>query len=160
MSRLTITKFEILQAFTLTSSVSKIWDLRWAAFNDRSESVFLLCMTEVHGCFKPAVETMTRCQECVMEKDNESLLYQLMKLKTLTDQLSHIFHKICVNPRAGENYANPVEWGQRYAKFGAPLSSRVPTLSGLHLPIFHVSTLCMSLIFRPWMLFSEEKTIL
>lgn len=113
-------------------------DLRWAAFNDYSESVFLLCMTEVHGCFKPVVEIMTRCQEYIIEKNNEGLLHELMKLKTLTDQLNYIFHKISVNPRAGENYANPVEWGQRYAKYGAPLSARVPALSGLHLPIFHV----------------------
>ena len=41
-----------------------------------------------------------------------------------------------VNPNSGENFANPVEWGQRYAKFSAPLSKRVPALSGLALPPF------------------------
>jgi hypothetical protein len=120
-------------------------ELRWPAFGDLSESVFLLCMIEVHGCLKPAVEIITCCQECVMERDNEGLLDQLVKFKALSDQLSSVFHKISVNPRAGKNYANPVEWGQRYAKFGAPLSSRVPALSGLHLPIFHVHPFYSSL---------------
>ncbi|KAG4411688.1 hypothetical protein IFR04_015186 [Cadophora malorum] len=111
-------------------------DLRWPVFNDRGEAMFLLCMAESHGCFIPGVEIIARCQECVMLKDEEGLLLELVKLKQVVDQLPHVFHKISVNPNSGENFANPVEWGQRYAKFSAPLSRRVPALSGLALPLF------------------------
>ncbi|KAH6675814.1 hypothetical protein B0J14DRAFT_509473 [Halenospora varia] len=111
-------------------------DLRWPVFNDRGEAMFLLCMAESHGCFIPGVEIIARCQEYVMLKDEEGLLQELVKLKEVVDQLPHVFHKISVNPNSGENFANPVEWGQRYAKFSAPLSRRVPALSGLALPLF------------------------
>lgn len=105
-------------------------------FNDRGEAMFLLCMAEVHGCFQTGVEVVTRCQESVMNRDSEALLKNLISLKELIDQLPYVFHKISVNPNAGEQFANPVEWGQRYAKFSAPLSKRVPALSGLALPLF------------------------
>ncbi|KAF1959206.1 hypothetical protein CC80DRAFT_467607 [Byssothecium circinans] len=111
-------------------------DLRWPVFNDRGEAMFLLCMAEVHGCFQTGVETITRCQESVMNRNPEALLHELVALKELVDQLAYVFHKISVNPNAGEQFANPVEWGQRYAKFSAPLSKRVPALSGLALPLF------------------------
>lgn len=71
-----------------------------------------------------------------MNRDTETLLREMVKLKELVDQLAYVFHKISVNPNAGEQFANPVEWGQRYAKFSAPLSKRVPALSGLALPLF------------------------
>jgi sulfite reductase alpha subunit-like flavoprotein/predicted heme/steroid binding protein len=93
-------------------------------------------MAEVHGCFQSGVEVMVRCQEAVMVCDSESLLRNMVALKELVDQLPYVFHKISVNPNAGEQFANPVEWGQRYAKFSAPLSKRVPALSGLALPLF------------------------
>ena len=111
-------------------------DLRWPVFNDRGEAMFLLCMAEVHGCFQQGVEAVTRCQEHVMNRDSESLLREMSHLKAIIDQLPYVFHKISVNPSAGEQFANPVEWGQRYAKFSAPLSKRVPALSGLALPLF------------------------
>ncbi|KAK1218358.1 hypothetical protein PQX77_018956 [Marasmius sp. AFHP31] len=79
---------------------------------------------------------MARCQERVMERDNNGLLVELIKLKEVVDQLAYVFHKISVNPRAGENFAPPATWGQGYAKFSAPLSKRLPALSGLFLPIF------------------------
>jgi hypothetical protein len=72
-----------------------------------------------------------------MKNDNENLLKELVKLKALVDQLTVVFHKIDLNPRA-ECYTDPIEWGQKYAKFSFPLSERVPTHSGMHLPIFHV----------------------
>ncbi|ETI24376.1 hypothetical protein G647_03745 [Cladophialophora carrionii CBS 160.54] len=111
-------------------------DLRWPVFNDRGEAMFLLCMAETHGCFTQGVELITRCQERVMLRDKEGLLRELIKLKAIVDRFVHVFQKISVNPNSGENFANPVEWGQRYAKFSAPLSKRVPALSGLALPVF------------------------
>jgi hypothetical protein len=122
-------------------------------FNDRGEAMFLLCMAEMHGCFSPAVEMIARCQEKVMLRDSDGLLRDLIGLKGIVDQMATVFHKISVNPNSGENFANPVEvrcpdcekgtnfpnksqWGQRYAKFSAPLSKRVPALSGLALPVF------------------------
>ena len=86
--------------------------------------MFLLCMAEVHGCFQTGVEVITRCQEAVMNRDTNDLLQQLVALKALVDQLAYVFHKISVNPNAGASFASPVEWGQRYAKFSAPLSKR------------------------------------
>ncbi|CAE6432420.1 unnamed protein product [Rhizoctonia solani] len=111
-------------------------DLRWPVFHDRGEAMFLLCMADSHGSFTPAVDLIATCQERVMERDNEGLLDALIKLKAVVDQLPYVFHKISVNPGSGENFAHPVEWGQRYAKWSAPLSARVPALSGLFLPLF------------------------
>lgn len=71
--------------------------------------MFLLCMAEVHGAFQSGVELVTRCQEAVMNKDIEGLLREMIQLKALIDQLPYIFHKISVNPNAGEQFANPVE---------------------------------------------------
>jgi len=113
-------------------------DLRWPVFQDRAEAMFLLCMAEVHGCFTEGVEIVTRCQEMVMERfvaqspcsiacsnggdrDNESLLVELVKLKGIIDQLGYVFHKISVNPGSGELYANPVEWGQRSDPSNQPI---------------------------------------
>ncbi|PVF96909.1 hypothetical protein CPB86DRAFT_708145 [Serendipita vermifera] len=111
-------------------------DLRWPIFNDRGEAMFLLCMAEVHGLFTPGPDIIARCQERVMERDNDGLLVELIKLKEIVDQLSYVFHKISVNPHSGENFAPPASWGQGYAKFSAPLSKRLPALSGLFLPVF------------------------
>ncbi|ETN42751.1 uncharacterized protein HMPREF1541_01909 [Cyphellophora europaea CBS 101466] len=111
-------------------------DLRWPVFNDRGEAMFLLCMAETHGCFVDGVEVIARCQEQVMLRKKDGLLRELINMKRIVDQFVHVFQKISVNNNAGENFANPVEWGQRYAKFSAPLSPRVPALSGLALPVF------------------------
>ncbi|KAI8812200.1 hypothetical protein BJ742DRAFT_880965 [Cladochytrium replicatum] len=110
--------------------------VRWSAFHDDAERLFLMAMCEVHGVFIPGVEIVTRCQEHVMNRNNSGLLAELVKLKQLIDMLSPVFHKISVNPNAGNQFADPVVWGQRYARFSAPLSSRVPALSGLALPLF------------------------
>jgi hypothetical protein len=98
--------------------------------------MFLQCMTEVHGCFQSGVEVVVKCQEAVMNRDSQALLREMVALKELVDQLPYVFHQISVNPNAGEQFANPVEWGQRHAKFSAPLSKHVPALSGLALPLF------------------------
>jgi hypothetical protein len=71
--------------------------------------MFLLCMAEVHGCFQSGVELVARCQEAVMNRDTEGLLHELVRLKGIIDQLPYVFHKISVNPNAGEQFANPVE---------------------------------------------------
>lgn len=71
--------------------------------------MFLLCMAEVHGCFVGGIEILTRCQEAVMNRDVEGLLQEMVKLKAVIDQLPYVFHKISVNPNAGELFANPVE---------------------------------------------------
>jgi hypothetical protein len=92
---------------------SENMDLRWPVFQDRAEAMFLLCMAEVHGTFTHGVEIVARCQEMVVERDNEGLLVELVKLKDIIDQLGYVFHKISVNPGSGEQFANPVEWGQR-----------------------------------------------
>jgi len=113
-------------------------DLRWSAFKDRSEAIFLLSFTEFHGLAKPVVEIMVRCQEFVMLKDNERLLHELLKLKAIVDQFNTAFHKVNLNSYS-DQFTSAIEWGQKYAKFSFPLSSRVPTNSGMHLPLFHVS---------------------
>ncbi|KAI9765701.1 MAG: hypothetical protein M1839_005396 [Geoglossum umbratile] len=113
-------------------------DVRWPVFGDYAEATFLLCMAEVHGVFVQGPELIARCQEKVMERDNEGLKRDLAELKEMIDQLGPAFHKISMNSRSGENFSNPVQWGQRFAKFSAPLSGRVPALSGLALPLFHL----------------------
>lgn len=71
--------------------------------------MFLLCMAEVHGAFQLGVEVVTRCQEAVMNRDVNGLLLEMIRLKSIVDQLAFVFHKISVNPNAGEQFANPVE---------------------------------------------------
>jgi hypothetical protein len=39
-----------------------------------------------------------------MERDNDGLLVELIKLKEVIDQLSYVFHKISVNPHSGGTY--------------------------------------------------------
>jgi len=83
-------------------------DILAQIFNDHPEQATNLCFAEVHGCCKPLIELITRCQEKVMLKDNQGLLRTLVEIKECVDQLSHVFHKISVNPGSGENFANPV----------------------------------------------------
>lgn len=124
--------------------------LRWSAFKDRAEEIFLLCFTEFHGCTKPVVDIMARCQEHVMMRDNEGLLFQLIRLKMIIDNLNVVFNKINLNPHS-DQFASAIEWGQKYAKWGYPLSSRVPTNSGMHMPFFHVLMLLICTHNRLWM---------
>ena len=77
-------------------------------FDDLAEHGMSLCMAEVHGCCLPIVDLITTSQENVMMKDNHGLLHTLVKIKECVDQLSHVFHKISVNPSSGENFTNPV----------------------------------------------------
>jgi hypothetical protein len=44
-----------------------------------------------------------------MNRDTEGLLREMIQLKAIVDQLAFVFHKISVNPNAGEQFANPVE---------------------------------------------------
>jgi len=134
-------------------------NLRWSAFKDRAEAIFLLSFTEFHGLAKPMVEIIVRCQEFVMLRDNERLLHELLKLKAIVDQLNTAFNKINLNPLS-DQFANSIEWGQKYAKFSFPLSPRVPTNSGMHLPLFHVQPLFESADFRSWTLSWGDVSIL
>ncbi|KFY97185.1 hypothetical protein V498_02205 [Pseudogymnoascus sp. VKM F-4517 (FW-2822)] len=113
-------------------------DVRWPMFNDLAEHATCLAMAEVHGCCTPIIDLIATSQENVMMRDDQALLRTLVKIKECVDQLSHVFHKMSVNPSAGENFANPVVWGSRFIKWTAPLSSRVPAMSGLALPLFLV----------------------
>lgn len=70
--------------------------------------MFLLCMADTHGLFTPALDLIARSQEMVMLRDNAGLLRALVSLKEIVDQLPYAFHKISVNPGAGENFADPV----------------------------------------------------
>jgi hypothetical protein len=80
---------------------------------------------------------MVALKELVDQREYTQSRHPSARKKNTTDKVvPYVFHKISVNPNAGEQFANPVEWGQRYAKFSAPLSKRVPALSGLALPLF------------------------
>lgn len=59
---------------------------------------------ESHGLFQTGPDILAGCQERAMHKDNEGLLYELIRLKDLVDQMSYVFHKISVNPHSGENF--------------------------------------------------------
>ncbi|KFY18009.1 hypothetical protein V492_00213 [Pseudogymnoascus sp. VKM F-4246] len=111
-------------------------DVRWPMFNDRAEHAMCLAMAEVHSCCTPIIDLIATSQENVMMRNDRGLLRTLVKIKECVDQLSHVFHKISVNPSAGENFTNPIMWGSRFTKWTAPLSSRVPAMSGLALPLF------------------------
>jgi hypothetical protein len=86
--------------------------LRWSAFKSQAESIFLLSFVEFHSLAKPIVDIIVRCQEFVMLKDNEQLLHELLKLKSIVEQFNTVFHKVNMNPNT-DQFVDAIEWGQK-----------------------------------------------
>lgn len=72
-----------------------------------------------------------------MNRNNEGLLRELIRLKEILERMPAAFNTISPNSRSGENYVSPAEW-VRWAKFSAPLSKRCPATSGLQFPPYLV----------------------
>lgn len=68
-----------------------------------------------------------------MNRDNEALLREMIRLKEVLERMPNAFHSISTNPNSGENYVSGTEW-VRWGKFSAPLSKRCPAASGLQFP--------------------------
>jgi sulfite reductase alpha subunit-like flavoprotein/predicted heme/steroid binding protein len=72
-----------------------------------------------------------------MNRDVETLLRELVRLKEILERMPGAFHAINTNPNSGDNYVPGHQW-IRWGKFSAPLSKRCPASSGLQFPPFLV----------------------
>ncbi|KAF1965355.1 hypothetical protein BU23DRAFT_627778 [Bimuria novae-zelandiae CBS 107.79] len=110
--------------------------LRWGMFGDSAERAFLKGCADTSASFQHGPNAIAACQEHVMNRNNEGLLQELIRLKEILERMPHAFHTISIGG-SGENYVSPAEW-VRWAKFSAPLSKRCPATSGLQFPPYLV----------------------
>lgn len=108
-------------------------DLRWPMFGDQAEIAFLKGVADTSASFQHGPDAIAACQECVMNRDIEGLLREMVRLKEILERMPNAFHTISPNPMSGDNYVPANEW-VRWAKFSAPLSKRCPASSGLQFP--------------------------
>lgn len=108
-------------------------DLRWPMFGDQAEIAFLKGVADTSASFQHGPDAIAACQECVMNRDVEGLLREMVRLKEILERMPNAFHTISPNPMSGDNYVPANEW-VRWAKFSAPLSKRCPASSGLQFP--------------------------
>lgn len=108
-------------------------DMRWPMFGDQAEIAFLKGVADTSASFQHGPDAIAACQECVMNRDNEGLLREMIRLKEILEMMPNAFHTISPNPMSGDNYVPANEW-VRWAKFSAPLSKRCPASSGLQFP--------------------------
>lgn len=108
-------------------------DLRWPMFGDQAEIAFLKGVADTSASFQHGPDAIATCQECVMNRDNQGLLREMVRLKEILERMPNAFHTISANPMSGDNYVPANEW-VRWAKFSAPLSKRCPASSGLQFP--------------------------
>ncbi|KAL1591803.1 hypothetical protein SLS59_010075 [Nothophoma quercina] len=111
--------------------------LRWGIFGDSAENAFLKGCADTSASFQHGPDAIAACQEHVMNRNNEGLLRELVRLKEILERMPTAFNTISPNDRSGENYVSPTEW-VRWAKFSAPLSKRCPATSGLQFPPYLV----------------------
>ncbi|KAK1851941.1 cytochrome b5-like Heme/Steroid binding domain-containing protein [Colletotrichum chrysophilum] len=112
-------------------------ELRWPMFGERAEVAFLKGVADTSASFQHGPDAIAACQEHVMNRNNEGLLHEMIRLKEILERMPGAFHSISTNPNAGENYV-PVQQWVRWAKFSAPLSKRCPASSGLQFPPYLV----------------------
>lgn len=108
-------------------------DLRWPMFGERTEIAFLKGCADTAASFQHGPDAIAACQECVMRRDIEGLLREMVRLKEILERMPGAFHSISTNPSSGENFVSATEW-VRWGKFSAPLSKRCPAASGLQFP--------------------------
>lgn len=108
-------------------------DMRWPMFGDQAEMAFLKGVADTSASFQHGPDAIAACQECVMNRDAEGLLREMIRLKEILEMMPNAFHTISPNPMSGDNYVPANEW-VRWAKFSAPLSKRCPASSGLQFP--------------------------
>ncbi|KAK1974673.1 sulfite reductase flavoprotein alpha-component [Colletotrichum cereale] len=108
-------------------------DLRWPMFGERTEIAFLKGCADTAASFQHGPDAIAACQEHVMNRDNEGLLREMIRLKEILERMPNAFHSISTNPNSGDNYVSAAEW-VRWGKFSAPLSKRCPAASGLQFP--------------------------
>ncbi|GKT49717.1 sulfite reductase [NADPH] flavoprotein component [Colletotrichum spaethianum] len=108
-------------------------DLRWPMFGERTEIAFLKGCADTAASFQHGPDAIAACQEHVMNRNNEGLLREMIRLKEILERMPNAFHSISTNPSSGDNYVSAAEW-VRWGKFSAPLSKRCPAASGLQFP--------------------------
>lgn len=108
-------------------------ELRWPMFGDQAEIAFLKGVADTSASFQHGPDSIAACQECVMNRDIEGLLREMVRLKQILERMPGAFHTISPNPMSGDHWVSAPEW-TRWAKFSAPLSKRCPASSGLQFP--------------------------
>ncbi|GKT94549.1 sulfite reductase flavoprotein alpha-component [Colletotrichum tofieldiae] len=108
-------------------------DLRWPMFGERTEIAFLKGCADTAASFQHGPDAIAACQEHVMNRNDEGLLREMIRLKEILERMPNAFHSISTNPNSGDNYVSAAEW-VRWGKFSAPLSKRCPAASGLQFP--------------------------
>ncbi|KAK4211511.1 alpha subunit of putative sulfite reductase [Rhypophila decipiens] len=112
-------------------------DMRWPVFGERTEIAFQKGCADTSASFQHGPDAIAAAQEHVMNRNNEGLLRELIRLKEILERMPNAFHTINTNPNSGENYVPGHQW-VRWGKFSAPLSKRCPASSGLQFPPFLV----------------------
>lgn len=108
-------------------------DMRWPVFGDRTEIAFQKGCADTSGSFQHGPDAIASCQECVMRRDIEGLLKEMIRLKEILERMPNAFHSISPLETSGENYVSSTDW-TRWGHFSAPLSKRCPAASGLQFP--------------------------
>ncbi|KAM7208397.1 alpha subunit of putative sulfite reductase [Naviculisporaceae sp. PSN 640] len=112
-------------------------DMRWPVFGERTEIAFQKGCADTSASFQHGPDAIAAAQEHVMNRNNEGLLRELIRLKEILERMPNAFHTINTNPNSGDNYVPGHQW-VRWGKFSAPLSKRCPASSGLQFPPFLV----------------------
>ncbi|KAF2844682.1 hypothetical protein T440DRAFT_493968 [Plenodomus tracheiphilus IPT5] len=98
--------------------------LRWAMFGDSAENAFLKGCADTSASFQHGPDAIAACQEHVMNKNNEGLLRELIRLKEILERMPAAFNTISPNSRSGENYVSPAEWFPPYLVMDAFLGRK------------------------------------
>lgn len=85
-------------------------DMRWPMFGDQAEIAFLKGCADTSASFQHGPDAIAACQECVMNRDNEGLLREMVRLKEILERMPNAFHTINPNPMSGDNYVSAPMW--------------------------------------------------
>lgn len=106
--------------------------------NNQEERVFYLTQVEILSQTSPALISVIKAQEAVINSDNEALIKELSNIKEIIKHITKVsLPKI--NPRRGSRtYVDPVIWAKTVAPFAVPLKDGVQGPSGTSSPFFHL----------------------
>ncbi|KAF3045411.1 hypothetical protein E8E11_008612 [Didymella keratinophila] len=98
--------------------------LRWAMFGNNAENAFLKGCADTSAGFQHGADAIAACQEHVMNRNNEGLLRELIRLREILERMPTAFNTISPNDKSGENYVSPTEWFPPYLVMDAFLGRK------------------------------------
>ncbi|EUC41563.1 hypothetical protein COCMIDRAFT_105847 [Bipolaris oryzae ATCC 44560] len=107
--------------------------LRWGMFGDSAENAFLKGCADTSASFQHGPDAIAACQEHVMNRNNEGLLRELIRLKEILERMPTAFNTISPNDRSGENYVSPTEYLVMDAFLGRKKYNSFLGAEGVHL---------------------------